>query len=192
MEKNFTRHLTYNTDEEMQIEFMKKKYDRKYLLQIENDHSKIDCFYLNVVPSLIENHENTPKLKKNRKWSCLFEKCNDQKKLDKKKSFKSKQSYLRHVITQHGCDIPGGGLFLRPCSKYYEKNGFKCKLCSIKFSRRDHYEQHLKTHITDYETPVDDDELELENTRKILLILFFFFLLLLKLIQTYFYFYFTF
>lgn len=105
-------------------------YSIQYLKSIEDDDSKIEFFREKILLSLTCTHTNN-------KFVCLFGQC-----IKKCSSFKTKQSYTRHLITQHKNELPGGGTFLTQSAQYYSPQ--ECTVCGNVFNRKDHFNLHLK------------------------------------------------
>ena len=101
---------------------VKGKYSIEFLKCIENNPAKIESFYQNVIPALA--YQVYYKLENKVKHVCMFSSC---KRVNK--SFAEKQSYIRHVISTHYNDLPGGGAFLMPRAKK-----FKCNMCKMSFN----------------------------------------------------------
>jgi hypothetical protein len=116
-----------------------------------------------VIPALARHYQR-PRPEDPR-YKCLFEDC-------RKSSYANKATFIRHVRTIHGNQIPKSGSFLSN-SRLIRANGSKfiCKNCKKEYGRRDHLVQHLKrpsnkqcaTYYSDDSDTDEDNEDEIEE-----------------------------
>ncbi len=128
-------------DKSSEYNKLRSLYSYAFLSYYESSEAKIRNFYDKVLPCLAFQECDFSKSPSS-KWICLFDFCHR-----KRASFSSKQSYCRHVVTQHDIDLPGGCYFLMPNSAYFKIGGFQCDICRVHFCRLDHYNQHKKKEV---------------------------------------------
>jgi hypothetical protein len=106
------------------------EYSLSFLKSIEKDATKIEFFQEKVLLSLACSY--------NQKYVCLFNQC-----IKRSSTFKTKQTYKRHLLTQHKDELPGGGEFLTASSQHYTHQ--ECKFCGHVFPRKDKFDAHFRT-----------------------------------------------
>jgi hypothetical protein len=128
------------------------KYTIEYLRCIENNPQKIESFYKYVIPSLA--YPVYFKFENKTKYVCIFSPCKNVN-----KSFSQKQSYIRHVLSIHYDEMPGGGAFLMP-----RATSFKCYKCQQKFKNHKIFLLHIQNcKGNEYLVDLDDDEDDIER-----------------------------
>jgi hypothetical protein len=104
---------------------------------------KIITFYRVVFPSLISKYFN-PKTggcisaqeEKNSKFVCLFNDCiND-------KLFSTRGTLIRHLISFHYEEMPGGGMFLLDVPESHKR--FVCSKCKTKIENEKDFLEHIE------------------------------------------------
>jgi hypothetical protein len=112
---------------------------------IDNDEfedEKKDNFERYVIPSLARGAQRPLPAGNSGSYACQFPFCGGV-------SFKSKQTYVRHLRVIHGEWLPLQGAFLSPSSTILRSDGrpFICVECNKPFTRHDHLRQHLFSKI---------------------------------------------
>jgi hypothetical protein len=137
--------LEYN----IELVRLNKLYSFDYLSVLENNPIKWNTFRTLVLPSLAVQiirqkmvGSSFKSSSQRPRWYCLFDACNYPLTCT---SFSTKQTYLRHIITEHGDQLPANGSFLMPKATSIQQDGFCCHCCSQSFSRLDHYNTHMKS-----------------------------------------------
>ena len=148
MTDRFQRH--YNYFKKLQVIFNKEFIESKEkFLGTEEGMQRVDDFYNFVLPSLVSHRLSE-------KFLCFFPDCIH-------RSFATRQSLVRHLLSLHPYQIPGRGLFLTSCSSIIPDQ-FSCHKCRLIFSRRDHFNTHLNTHLHDLELNTVNEDSDKENS----------------------------
>jgi hypothetical protein len=100
--------LVMQTFNSKQLFNLRNVFSYEMLKAIEDDETKIDYFYQNILPSISINFANNNfqfDEYREKHWICTINGCNNT-------FFKSKNFYVRHAIDIHGESLPGNGEFL--------------------------------------------------------------------------------
>ena len=123
------------------------QYSIEFLQCIENNPFKIDSFYEYVIPCLA--YQVYYKNENKNKYMCMFSACRCVN-----KTFSKKSTYIKHVVSTHYNDLPGGGAFLMPRAKK-----FKCNMCKMDLIGKDMFLGHAnKCTGGEYCADLDEDE----------------------------------
>lgn len=119
----------------------------KFLDTVEG-RKRVEDFYDFVIPSLAS-------IRSSEKFLCRFLECTDRR-------FTSRKSLVRHLLCHHANEIPGRGRFLPTCSSLMPTD-YICHRCKFIFIRRESYNKHLETHMSDLHSLTLKDNTNEEN-----------------------------
>ncbi len=103
---------------------------------------KCDNFINNILPSLLSKEydlenilSNSPRAASKKVFLCKFNECHPSRR------FSQRNALVRHLISFHFDDLPGGGLFLLNNPDGFDR--FKCKSCDENFKKLYLYKTHV-------------------------------------------------
>ncbi len=117
-----------------QTEFSKPEWEKRRAQKCEN-------FINNILPSLLRNEydqnilSNSPRATSKKLFLCNFNECYPSRR------FSQRNALVRHLISFHFGDLPGGGLFLLKNPDSFDR--FKCRSCDENFKKLYLYKTHV-------------------------------------------------